>query len=220
MKKASLLVAVMITLTGIVQAYTIEYTGTANANVPSTVNVDVKQFDPSLGTLTGVTLSLVSASQSGSLRLINGHAGNETWDVVLNSGAIRFYDGNNNNTMVVWDNDGDIFTTSYITQHTAFANSTTPVSPQAPNGSSSQAYGALANYIGTGNVASMKVQFYGSYGVAGLTGGDGFVVDSYSGAASWKVTYDYVPEPTSMALLAIGCAVLGLRRRGRNTPNA
>jgi hypothetical protein len=35
------------------------------------------------------------------------------------------------------------------------------------------------------------------------------------GMANWTIDYEYtaVPEPTSLALLTIGCLVLGLRRR-------
>lgn len=43
-----------------------------------------------------------------------------------------------------------------------------------------------------------------------------------SGAVTITYTYDYnaIPEPTSAALLAMGCAVMCMRRRGRSTPKA
>jgi hypothetical protein len=42
------------------------------------------------------------------------------------------------------------------------------------------------------------------------------------GAVTITYTYDYnaVPEPTSAALLAMGCAVICMRRRGRRAPKA
>lgn len=215
MKAIKGLVAVtLLSLTGILaQGATVSYSGIASANVPGSIGVNVQQFDAGLGTLTGVTLSIVSASMNASLNLINSHASSEIWDVTLNNGYIVF-SGGPALTTVTWDNTPLIPGTAFVSPEAVGPSGTTVVVPSMPSGNSSQSYGSLASYIGAGYVSGMAVDFFGNWGVDGLVGGDGFTVNSFTGSANWSVTYTYdVPEPTSVSLLLLGAAAVGLRRR-------
>jgi hypothetical protein len=71
----------------------------------------------------------------------------------------------------------------------------------------------LAAYIGDSNLSM-------DYTVSQSSTHTGSGAVYYSGGPAWShaiitVTYDYVPEPTGAALLAIGCVALALRRRNR-----
>ena len=221
MKSKGLLVLACIALAAGAQAASYAVSGSASSAVPGSISVNVTTFDSSLGTLTGVNLSLVNAKESATMRLVNGSGhSDESWSVVLNNGIISFTDGSHASN-VIWDNDGNALTTSYVSTYTAFGNATTPIAPSTPFGSANQTYLAgLAGYVGNGVslVSGMTVDFYGSYGVNGLVGGDGYFVDTYTGSADWSVTYTYdVPEPTSLGLLALGAMALGMRRRSKKT---
>lgn len=190
------------------QADQVSYSGTANTSVPGSVAVNVQQFDSTLGTLTGVTLSIVTGSESASLNLVNSGAA-DTWQVNLGNGTITF--GDSTHTTVAY--------LSYMVDHNVAADSTTTITPSTPSGSSSQSYGALANYIGTGYVSDMTVAFTGFWGVDNLGGLDSFGVNSFTGTASWSVTYTYtpVPEASALSLFALGLAATGLTRRPKKT---
>ncbi len=219
MKSTGPLVVLCIALAaGAQAAQYVASSGSVGMDVPSSVSVNVTTFNSSLGTLTGVNLSLVNASENATMRLVNGAGhSDETWNIVLNNGIISFTDGSHA-TNVIWDNDGNALTTSFITIETAFGNATTPISPSTPFGSANQTYLAdLSGYVGDGIgfVSGMTVDFYGSYGVNGLIGGDGYFVDTFTGSADWKVTYTYtaIPEPAAASLLLLGATAVGLRRR-------
>lgn len=73
----------------------------------------------------------------------------------------------------------------------------------------------LEAYVGTGDLSL-------DYDANQASEHDGTGAIYYSGGPASvqsmiTVTYEYVPEPTSLALLAAGCAALGLRRRRFNT---
>ena len=95
--------------------------------------------------------------------------------------------------------------------------SVTAVNPQLVAGAANRSLGALANYVGNGYVSGMSVSFGGLFYATGSDAGDSLSVDSYTGTTEWLVTYDYapIPEPTTMTLLLLGTAAVGLRRRFR-----
>jgi len=195
------------------QGETLSVGGTATADVPSAVSVAVQQFDPALGTLTGVTLSLVDASVSTELSLFNAQPDPEIWTVNMNNGFIVFQ-GGGAGTTVSWDNTVGPEVTYSVTVPVA-PSGFTIANPATPTGSSSQTYGGLASFIGLGTVSGMSVDFYGSWGAEGLGRGDTFGVNEFSATANWMVTYGYIPipEPTTLSLLLVGAVALGLRRR-------
>lgn len=200
---------------------TIAYTGAVTADVPSPVPVAVPQFDPAQGTLTSVTLSLVDASMTADLLLFNKQAEEELWTVTLEHPLIQFA-GGGASTTIVWDNvpGPDI---GYTSQFVVGPAGTTIVSPSTPAGSSANTFGALAAFIGTGTVADMTIDLSGDWGATGLGRGDTFGVDTFSGTATWMVTYGFVaiPESSPLSLLLLGGTLaLAARRRGAASPGA
>lgn len=90
------------------------------------------------------------------------------------------------------------------------------------SGAVSQTYidDALAAFIGTGNISTdVIIKGSGAFYVEGISASaSGF---DLKGAANVSVTYEYtysdVPEPTSLALLGLGCMALLARRRFKKT---
>lgn len=76
---------------------------------------------------------------------------------------------------------------------------------------------ALQQFLGEGTIETVA---YFSFVSTVIDNGGASLRDSSSlfGEADVSVTYNYeysssAPEPTSMALIALGCAALGLRRK-------
>jgi hypothetical protein len=92
----------------------------------------------------------------------------------------------------------------------------TSVSVTGSGGAVTKSYitDALAAFIGNGDITtSATLKGAGAFYVEGISAStSGF--DLY-GAANVSVTYEYVPEPSTLALLGFGCAALLTRRRSK-----
>lgn len=77
---------------------------------------------------------------------------------------------------------------------------------------------ALAQFIGNGEITTAAtVKGAGAFYVSNISGStSGF---DLLGASNVSVTYEYVPEPSTLALLGFGCTALLARRRVKRTPN-
>ena len=221
MKKMSSYVAAFCLLAGVASAELITQNFDTGAITPGSgagtlSRFTVNQFDASLGTLTRVTLSISldswggyytventtvpSAPVSGLLyqginAYITGTRVPDGMDTTLFAGQSKAYNlPDNGNTDAI---NGPLY---------AARNQTGPNTQNAD----------LANfglYEGTGTYAIDFYSSQGSYHTA-----DGSVEGTFASAFSQgflTVVYEYnpVPEPTALALLAVGCAALGLRRR-------
>lgn len=221
MKKINCYVAAFCMLAGMANAALITQsfdTGqiTPGSGAGTLSQFTVNQFDTSLGTLTRVTFSISldswggyytvqnttipSAPVSGFLyqgidAYITGSRVPDGMDTTLFAGQFKAYNlPANGNTDAI---NGPLY---------ADRNQTGPNTQNA-------AAGNFGLYEGTGTYAIDFYSSQGSYHTA-----NGSVEGTFASAFSqgfMTVVYEYtpVPEPSALAMLVIGCAALGLRRR-------
>lgn len=195
------------------QAATVTYdsaTVTGEA-IPFSTVLAVQQFNPSLGTLTGVQLS-VDATVTGSVAVTN-----------ISSGALTFTNAFISVPLTSTGPDGTIASTVTMAidaAGTAAANTTTtfPVTASSQGFANATTFSA---YEGTGTfnatLAATSLSFGGTPGPGGQN--NLFFGGAATAGGFVDVTYTYtpgtpvVPEPASMALLGIGMVSLLSWRR-------
>jgi len=182
-----------------------------NVVVPQGAVFALQQFNPALGTLTQVDLTWELSASINAQIFQNGTAGSAYVD-----GADIQYTFNAPQYSITQLNE-PIFAFAW------FANTSSPIviapSDAAVVGGGQQVNSVnWAPYIGTGtfNVQWAMSAYDASAGPVwvgdgGFTGG---VVDDRLGGYNFSVTYT-VPEPGSLALLALGGGVLAFTRRRR-----
>ena len=167
------------------------------------VDFNVKQFDSSLGNLTGVSIS-IAAVQDVTIDLTNvGSA--DTFRVGISNGHVYLNDG------ISLGDSARVFDESYIMDTDSTRRIVAHTAASVGN-----VYGAEGAYVGNGTIAVSAI-FSGSFNITeGLNDdGDGLLRRTTASSVTWSVTYTYdvVPEPTSLSLLALGAMAVGLRRR-------
>lgn len=184
----------------------------------------LQKFDPSLGTLTGVALS-VSYDYTYGLNLTSGP--------VTDSGQAHQAKADFSNFVFLVGNQ--IGTNTTVLHQTSLATNSLTAAGAAgapPAGNSSSASGTLAtslknvtgslnlaNFTGTGDVDSIIVATYLPYsGAFTLTNVDSATAQSSAGRTAGTISLQYtyntaVPEPATLALTAAAFAGFLRRRR-------
>lgn len=213
--------------------------GTIQPGSPSIIPITFAQFNTMGGTrtLTSVTVSVTQQTWGGTYEADNDSTGGETATGSAQHGisgrvtvtALNYYflPGTSGNTLASRVNSGQftlaanddnlgVFDPGPGADHYKLEGPAQGSALSASgNGTWVEADGTLAAYQGSGNLSM-------DYTVTQSSSYTGTGAISYSGTAASSsteiiVTYTYTPEPTSLALFAMGCAVLGMRRRTRST---
>ena len=218
----------MLALAGMAQAATVAYSSsspitTSQSSEDATISAStlgVQQFDSSLGTLTGVTLTM-NVTETTHVLVENTSSGGAATATVTFS---RFnyieltanggYDSGAQ-SVTFSPTTASKFLTAGETFDTGVHNSNAQTASVTINKSSD-----LTAFIGNSTVSGISLAIYNPTSVS--TTGDKYSASTIRGASTtWTVTYTYtpseVPEPCSMALFGLGAGVLALRRRyGKN----
>ena len=179
----------------------------------SQLNLSEVAVQEGLGTAVNYTLTSVVLSMNGTvygtIYLKNNSASTvEPTFMVMGSSKLSF--GSSSTPSEYYNQEVPIGTISAGQEYSENVTIVGLASPSSVNITQD-----LAQFLGTGTIETL-----GTFPVNGFfdsAGTDYNAVISLQGKADIAVTYNYeysaVPEPTSMALVALGCAALALRRK-------
>jgi hypothetical protein len=213
----SLLLCASLAASASAASYTVNSGSAVDLGISSTdIPFTLAQFDATLGTLTGVTVTVVQSSLSGSFEVTNTGATTFSVDKVTSDFRVRQLTGGLGYTSTFIDIDPLDTTPASNPSATINPSEAVVFDITASQGYTvaDQSVGAsfFAPYIGTGDV-SFEVRNRLIVSVSGAS----FNVDSTNTITTTQMaityTYDAIPEPSAALLGALG--VLGLLRRRR-----
>ena len=200
---------------GIAQAASITFTAIVPEQVTDfTANTMLSQFDPALGKLTAVSLSIATNGNiSGSVQNTSAVAQNFT----VTETVVLALTSTNSDIMGLANFSNLTRTLTDMGSHTGLpAGAMAPFGPFTPTSSATISASSLTPFIGTGTIPFTLTTMTSTV----VSGGGGTITDSITAtaAATETVVYTYTaPEPASLILgvtSIAGCgSILVLRRK-------